>query len=128
MANLMEPGTLLVLLAGGVILAGMFGWVQEGIHKAEEQSERQRDNAIECSSLAVTFRSVSSNATHTSVLFEANQELPGMLVTFHAPEKNYTREVRNIEPGVMERAEAASANVTRVETEAPNCDRVFSPQ
>lgn len=125
MATLIKPGSLLVLLVAGLIIWGMFGWFQQNLASTVNNTETQREDAVRCSSLSLAFRSVSSNSTHTTAMFEANQDLQGLYVEFAGDNQNVSRVTRNLQAGELGRVSAPLPEYRLVTAQVPDCDRVF---
>lgn len=121
---MVQPGTVLLILAICGTLYGMFVWAESSFMKSGNQSIQKQDEVINCVNLNARFIDKRSNGTHQIVFIQVNHDVEALSVTFYG-DQNKTKVIENIDRNSIRSTSAEIDELSRVEAMAQGCDKVF---
>lgn len=125
MATLLNFQSVVLIVAGAVVMAGMLAWASERLEGLQEGSSEASETLITCSELQVDFVDRTENETHHTVFFQVNRQVEALEVRFNGSSTT-AKVLRDLEKNKIYSASSRMENVEEVDSYIRNCEEVTS--
>lgn len=123
-----RPGTLFIFAMALGLGFAVFNWTGGILEDTERGPGQQSSQAVECTTIDVSFIRQEENSTHHTVFLQADQDVKSLAVTFYGEEEDATKVVDYGAPTSVSEVTAPITDVEDIEVHVQGCSRTFREQ